>query len=43
MTSAVPISCVTWLVSNEWNKEAGKLEVGDEVTVFGEKSGELMH
>ena len=34
------ISCVTWVVSVEWNKEAGKLKVGDEVTVFGEKSGE---
>ena len=34
------ISCVTWVVSAEWNKEAGKLKVGDEVTVFGEKSGE---
>jgi hypothetical protein len=34
------ISCVTWLKSKEWNKEAGKLDVGDEVTVYGEKSGE---
>jgi hypothetical protein len=36
------ISCVTWLVSTEWNKEAGRLDIGDEVTVFGEKSGELI-
>jgi len=34
------ISCVTWLNSKEWNKEAGQLDVGDEVTVYGEKSGE---
>ena len=33
---------MTWLVSTEWNKEAGKLDIGDEVTVFGEKSGELI-
>ena len=31
-----------WLVSTEWNKEADKLDIGDEVTVFGEKSGELI-
>jgi len=28
------------LNSKEWNKEAGELDVGDEVTVHGEKSGE---
>jgi len=28
------------LDSKEWNKEAGKLDVGDDVTVYEEKPGE---
>ena len=34
------ISCVSWLQSSEWNNETGKLVIGDEVTVHGEKAGE---
>ena len=29
-----------WLDVGEWNSETGELEVGDEVTVHGEKAGE---
>jgi len=34
------ISCISWVRSAEWNKEIGKLSEGDEVTVYGEKTGE---
>jgi hypothetical protein len=30
---------VSWLSKDEWDKEVGIIEVGEEVTVFGEKSG----
>ncbi|KAL7490747.1 hypothetical protein ACHAWT_000278 [Skeletonema menzelii] len=34
------VSIVTWLLVDEWNKDEGKLDVGNEVTVNGEMSTE---
>lgn len=34
------MSILEWLLASEWDKESGQLKVGDEVTVYGEKSGE---
>ena len=37
------VSIVSWLEAKEWDKEDGLLEKGDEVTVYGEKSGEVVN
>ena len=34
------ISVTYWLLAEEWDKEEGKLPIGAEVTIHGEKSGE---
>ena len=31
------ISIVSWLLVEEWDKETGELDIGSEVTVYGEK------
>ena len=34
------ISIVSWLLVDEWDKETGELDIGSEVTVYGEKFGQ---
>ena len=37
------ISICKWLLTKEWDKSAGSLEVRDEVTVNGEMAGEAVN